>query len=162
MSQTLVILDALVARLQEYFGKQLSVELFPESPKNYRLNHPVGAVLVAFGSSKFGGSDAVDSVFLERNLVLPLTLVFKQLNGAKGVIGYLDQVRDCLSGWRPPHCDLSMVPVDEVFIGQVNGVWQYTQRFATRATQIQSPTITTFRDSQLGGQLQPPSFEATP
>ncbi|MFP5420975.1 MAG: Gp37 family protein [Gammaproteobacteria bacterium] len=162
MSQTLVILDALVARLQEYFGKQLSVELFPESPKNYRLNHPVGAVLVAFGSSKFGGSDAVDSVFLERNLVLPLTLVFKQLNGAKGVIGYLDQVRDCLSGWRPPHCDLSMVPVDEVFIGQVNGVWQYTQRFATRATQIQSPTITTFRDPQLGGQLQPPSFEATP
>lgn len=162
MSQTLVILDALVARLQEYFGKQLSVELFPESPKNYRLNHPVGAVLVAFGSSKFGGSDAVDSVFLERNLVLPLTLVFKQLNGAKGVIGYLDQVRDCLSGWRPPHCDLSMVPVDEVFIGQVNGVWQYTQRFATRATQIQSPTITTFRDTQLGDPLQPPSFEETP
>jgi hypothetical protein len=162
MSQTLQLLDGVVTRLKERFGKELSAELFPESPKNYRLNHPVGALLVAFGSSKFSGSDAVDSVFLERNLVLPLTLVFKQLNGAKGVIGYLDQVRDCLSGWRPPHCDLSMVPVDEVFIGQVNGVWQYTQRFATRATQIQSPTINTFRDPQLGGQLQPPSFEATP
>lgn len=151
MSQTVVVLDAVVARLKEHFGKELSVELFPESPKNYRLNHPVGALLVAFGSSKFSGSDAADSVFLERNLVLPLTLVFKQLNGAKGVIGYLDQVRDCLSGWKPPHCDLPMVPVDEVFIGQVNGVWQYTQRFATRATQIQSPDLDTCRAILIGG-----------
>lgn len=135
--QTLRVLDALVARLQEHFGRELSVELFPENPKTYRLNHPLGAVLVAFGSSKFSNSNASDSEFQERNLVLPLTLVFRQLNGAKGVIGYLDLVRDCLTGWRPPHCDLAMAPLDEVFIGQVNGVWQYTQRFATRATQLQ-------------------------
>lgn len=146
MSQTLQVLDAVVARLQERFGRELSVELFPENPKSYRLNHPTGAVLVAFGSSKFGGSDALDAEFQERNLVLPLTLVFRQLNGAKGVIGYLDQVRDCLTGWRPPHCDIAMAPVDEVFIGQVNGVWQYTQRFATRATQLQ----------QMGAETGPP------
>ncbi|TBV10256.1 Gp37 family protein [Stutzerimonas kirkiae] len=137
MSQTLQLLDAVVARLQEQFGKALSVELFPENPKGYRLNHPTGAVLVAFGSSKFGGSAATDAVFQERNLVLPLTLVFRQLNGPKGVIGYLDPVRDWLTGWTPPHCDIAMAPVDEVFIGQVNGVWQYTQRFATRAIQLQ-------------------------
>lgn len=137
MSQTLLLLDAVVARLQERFGRELSVELFPENPKGYRLNHPAGAVLVAFGSSKFGSSDATDAVLQERNLVLPLTLVFRQLNGPKGVIGYLDPVRDCLTGWTPPNCDSAMAPVDEVFIGQVNGVWQYTQRFATRATQLQ-------------------------
>src|SRR5690606_29811367 len=126
MSQTLELLDALVASLQARFGKELSIELFPENPKGYRLNHPTGAVLVAFGNSKFGGSEALDAAFLARNLMLPLTLVFRQLNGAKGVIAYLDQVRESLTGWKPPHCDLPMVPVDEAFIGQVNGVWQYT------------------------------------
>lgn len=137
MTQTLQLLDAVVARIAEGFGSALAVELFPDNPRNYRLNHPMGAVLVAFGSSKFGVSRATDAVFQERSLVLPLTLAFRQLNGPKGVIGYLDPIRELLSGWTPPNCDQSVAPVDEVFIGQVNGVWQYTQRFATRATQLQ-------------------------
>ena len=138
MSQTLQLLDAVVARLHDEFGQALSAELFPDNPRNYRLNHPVGAVLVAFGSSKFGTPAATDAVFQERHLVLPLTLVFRQLNGAKGAVGYLDPVRELLTGWTPPNCDQAMAPLDETFIGQVNGVWQYTQRFTTRATQLQT------------------------
>lgn len=135
--QTLQLLNGVVARLNEHLGRELVAELFPDNPKNYRLNHPVGAVLVAFGSSKFGNSEALDAELLGRNIVLALTLMFRQLNGPTGVIDYLDVVRDCLTGWRPPHCELAMAPVDEVFIGQANGVWQYTQRYATRTTQLQ-------------------------
>lgn len=137
MSQTTTILDAFVAQLKNTFGQQLSVELFPEKPSGYRLNHPRGAILVAFGNSKFGEPEALDAVFQQRNMTIPLTLVFRQLNGRDGVITYLDAIRDCLTGWYPPHCDNACRPVDEVFIGQVAGLWQYTQRFAIRATQLQ-------------------------
>ncbi len=137
MSQTLALLNAVIQRLQERFGRELAVELFPENPKNYRLNHSIGAVLVAFGSSKFGGSKALDAVLQERNLVLPLTLIFRDLHGAKGAVAHLDSIREELTGWTPPNCDESIAPIDEVFNGQIAGVWQYTQRYATRATHLQ-------------------------
>ncbi|TXI34363.1 MAG: hypothetical protein E6Q69_04165 [Aquipseudomonas alcaligenes] len=138
MGQTEQILDALVERLKAELGRDLMVELFPENPAQYRLNHPRGAVLVAFGKSTFGGSQAVDSMFQERNLVIALTLVFRQLNGKDGAVGYLDRIRDTLTGWWPPHCDQACRPVSERFIGHLQGVWQYGLDIATRATQLQA------------------------
>jgi hypothetical protein len=138
MGQTEQILDALVERLKAELGRDLMVELFPENPAQYRLNHPRGAVLVAFGKSTFGGSQAVDAMFQERNVVIALTLVFRQLNGKDGAVGYLDRIRDTLTGWRPPHCDQACRPVSERFIGHLQGVWQYGLDIATRATQLQA------------------------
>lgn len=137
-TQTEQLLDAIRDRLQEYFGKGLTVELFPENPAGYRLNHPRGAILLAYGKSTFGGSEAGDSMFQARNIVLRLTLVFRQLNGKDGVISYLDQIRACLTGWFAPHCDQACRPVAEQFIGQVAGLWQYGQDYAVRATQLQT------------------------
>lgn len=137
-TQTEQLLDAMRVRLQEAFGKLLMVELFPENPAGYRLNHPCGAILLAYGKSTFGGSEAGDSVFQARNIVIRLTLVFRQLNGKDGVISYLDQIRACLTGWFAPHCDQACRPVAEQFIGQVSGLWQYGQDFAIRATQLQA------------------------
>lgn len=136
-TQTEQLMDAMVARLKEHFGKELMVELFPESPQQFRLNHPRGSVLLAYGKSNFGNSEATDAVFQQRNLVIRLTLVFRQLNGKDGVISYLDRLRACLSGWVAPHCDKACWPVAEHFIGHMNGVWQYAQDFSTRATQVQ-------------------------
>ena len=137
-TQTEQLLDAIRDRLQEHFGKGLTVELFPENPAGYRLNHPRGAILLAYGKSTFGGSEAGDSMFQARNIVLRLTLVFRQLNGKDGVISYLDQIRACLTGWFAPHCDQACRPVAEQFIGQVAGLWQYGQDYAVRATQLQT------------------------
>lgn len=137
-TQTEQLLDAMVARLQAAFGQELMVELFPESPVHYRLNHPRGAVLVAYGKSTFGGSEATDAMFQERNLVFRLTLVFRQLNGRDGVTSYLDRIRDSLTGWYAPHCDMACRPVAEHFIGHLQGVWQYGLDIATRATQLQT------------------------
>ncbi|PTT02204.1 Gp37 family protein [Pseudomonas sp. HMWF006] len=138
-TQTEQLLEALRTRLHEHLGKDLMVELFPENPAGYRLNHPRGSILVAYGKSTFGGSEAGDSIFQARNIVIRLTLVFRQLNGKDGVISYLDQIRTCLTGWLAPHCDQACRPVAEHFIGQMTGLWQYGQDFSLRATQIQDP-----------------------
>ena len=136
-TQTEQLLDAFVARLKKDFDRELAIELFPESPVQYRLNHACGAILVAYGKSTFGASEAVDAVFQARNMIFQLTLVFRQLHGTSGAISYLDRIRECLTGWKPPHCDMACRPSAEHFIGQVQGLWQYGLSIATRATQLQ-------------------------
>lgn len=137
MSQTVELMGAVQARLQEHFGRELMAELFPEAPGQYRLNHPRGSILVAYGRSQFGDSESTNAVFQERRIIIRLTLVFRQLNGKDGVISYLDRIREVLTGWYPPHCDNPIRPVAEQFLGQVQGVWQYALDVATRATQLQ-------------------------
>jgi hypothetical protein len=137
-TQTEQLLDAMRARLQAEFGQQLMVELFPENPQQYRLNHPTGAVLLAYGKSTFSGSHSTDATVQSRYVLLRLTLVFRQLNGTDGVVSYLDRLRACLTGWFPPHGDQACRPVSEQFIGHLNGVWQYAQDFSIRTTQLQS------------------------
>lgn len=136
-TQTEQLLDAMLAKLQQDVGHELMVELFPENPLQYRLNHPRGAVLLAYGKSTFGSSESTDAIFQARTVVLRLTLIFRQLNGTTGVVSYLDRLRACLTGWSPPNADQACRPLSEQFIGHMNGVWQYAQDFATRTTQLQ-------------------------
>lgn len=137
MSMTLTILDAVIAQLKTAHGHELAVEYFPEQPLNYRLNHPVGAVLVSYAKSNFATNEAVDSTWMAREMTIPLTLMFRQLNGKKGVIAYLDHVRSTLTGWTPPHCDNALKPVSEQFLAQNAGIWQYALDFTTTTNQIQ-------------------------
>lgn len=132
------LLDAMLARLQAELGSELMIELFPENPLQYRLNHPRGAVLLAYGKSTFGPSQTTDATLQTRHWLLRLTLVFRQLNGKDGVISHLDRIRTCLTGWHPPHADQACRPVSEQFIGHFNGVWQYAQDFATSTTHLQT------------------------
>lgn len=136
-TQTEQLLDAFVARLKKDFDRELAIELFPENPAQYRLNHACGAILVAYGKSTFGASESTDAVFQARNMSFQLTLVFRQLHGTSGAISYLDRIRECLTGWKPPHCDMTCRPTAENFIGQVQGLWQYGLSIATRAVQLQ-------------------------
>lgn len=132
------LLDAMLARLQADLGSELIIELFPENPLQYRLNHPRGAVLLAYGKSTFGQSESTDACFQARHLVLRLTLVFRQLNGKDGVVSHLDRIRACLTGWYPPHAHQACRPVSEHFIGHQNGLWQYAQDFATDTPHLQT------------------------
>ncbi|PMY62083.1 MULTISPECIES: Gp37 family protein [Pseudomonas] len=155
-TQTEQVMDAMQKRLQETFGQMLMVELFPEDPARYRLNHPRGAILLAYGKSTFSGSEAGDSMFQARNIVIRLTLVFRQLNGKDGVVSHLDEIRACLTGWFAPHCDQACRPVAEQYIGQAGGLWQYAQDFALRATQLQ------VMGPESGPLLTEPRFEEYP
>lgn len=137
-TQTEYLMAAVVERLASEFGKELLAELFPEKPSQYRLNHPRGAVLVAFGKSTFDDSESLDSMFQERKITLRLTLVFRQLNGKDGAISYLDRIRARLTGWKAPNCVSACRPVAESFIGEVQGLWQYGLDISTTATQLQT------------------------
>lgn len=152
-TQTEQLLDALRERLQQAFSKELSVELFPENPAQYRLNHPRGAILLAYGKSTFSDGESTDAMFQARSIVLRLTLVFRQLNGKDGVVRYLDRIRTCLTGWYAPHCDQACRPLSEQFIGHTSGVWQYAQDFGARATQLQA------MQPEVGAPLQSFEFE---
>lgn len=136
-TQTEQLMAAVIDRLKAHFGQELMIELFPENSAQYRLNHPRGAILVAFGKSSFDDSEAMDAMFQARKIVLRLTFVFRQLNGKDGVISYLDRARGALTGWKAPHCDVACRPLAEAFIGQTQGIWQYALDISTRATQLQ-------------------------
>lgn len=136
-TQTEQLMLAIVERLKAHFDQELMIELFPENSAQYRLNHPRGAVLVAFGKSSFDDSESTDAMFQTRKIVLRLTFVFRQLNGKDGVISYLDRARGALAGWKAPHCDVACRPLAEAFIGQTQGIWQYALDISTRATQLQ-------------------------
>jgi len=137
MSITQDMLDAVLAHLKARFGKQLAVEYFPDAPQTYRLNHPVGAVLLMFSRSRFSASTGLGTIVQPREVTFTLTLVFKKLNGAQGAVPYLDGLRAALVGFRPPHCQMGLAVVSEDRIGHVAGLWQYQQEYSTQSMQIE-------------------------
>jgi len=162
MAQTLTeaLIESVIARLQAEYGKQLDVAWYPQEPMNFHLAHPVGAVLVGYAKSQFGGDQATDATWVERQLTLPLTLVFCQLNGSHGVIAWLDRLRETLTGFMPTHCDAPLRPISEYFIGYTPGIWQYGQEWATRTVQVQKidPAFGIPFAPHFGAPLQAPHF----
>lgn len=113
------VLDELRRRIP-----QLQVEYFPEQPDDYRLNHAVGALLVSYVGSRFQGSIDSWHVAQPQQFRLTVTVVMRQLNGKGGALDALDALRASLVGFSPPDCQ-SLVAVQESFLGQVKGLWQY-------------------------------------
>jgi len=146
---TEAIMQSVVERLQSAHGKDLDVQFYPQDPLGFHLAHPVGAVLVGYSASQFGAEQSGSATWVERELTLPLTLVFCQLNGPDGVIGWLDRLRERLTGFTPAHCDAPLRPTAEHVIGETTGIWLYGQTWATRTVQVQT------LEAQTGALLQP-------
>lgn len=136
MGITLTIMDDVLAKIRADFP-DLEVELFPEAPHNYRLNHPTGALLLSFPAGQFGKPLHTGAVVQQRDLQLRITLMFRQLNGRDGAIDVLDRLRLALVGYQPAHCRRRMFAVDEKFIGNIDSIWQYALAVATETLQIQ-------------------------
>ncbi|EHL6280429.1 TPA: Gp37 family protein [Escherichia coli] len=136
----LPVLDAVLARLREKLP-QLQVEYFPEKPAEYRLNHPVGALLLSYAGSRFDRPDDTGAVIQSQTIQLCVTVVFRQLNGKKGAINVLDAVRRILGGHTPPGCRRRIWLTREVFLGEVRGLWQYALDFATESVFIEDSDL---------------------
>ncbi|MFT8210564.1 MAG: Gp37 family protein [Symbiopectobacterium sp.] len=134
---TLTLLSAVVERLRLQLPG-LHVDFFPERPEQFRLNHPRGAVLVSYGKSRFGQTQDIGVVIQPQTVRLTATVVVRQLNGKDGAVAVLDQVRQCLGGWRPPDCQRDIWLVEEVFWGQTEGLWQYVLTVETVTAFIQN------------------------
>ena len=136
----LPVLDAVLTRLREKLP-QLQVEYFPEKPAEYRLNHPVGALLVSYAGSRFDKPNDIGAVLQTQTIQLCVTVVFRQLNGKRGAIDVLDAVRRILGGYTPPNCHRRIWLTREVFIGEVKGLWQYALDFATESVFIEDSDL---------------------
>lgn len=154
MSITVAILEAVLVRLQAQMPG-LAAEFFPDRPADYRLNHPVGALLISYVGSKFAESEDLDGIVQPRALRVSVTLVMRQLNGRLGAVAALDELRRVLVGYKPPHCTLKLAASDEKFLGEVAGLWQYALDLTTQTMQVEdaeyngAPPLTeiTFEDT---------------
>jgi hypothetical protein len=146
MASTLEIIDAIAGRLKAKLP-QFAVEFFPDKPRDYRLNHPRGALLVSYTGSRYGDLIDIAYVAQERTLVVTVTVVMRQLNGRGGAIDAVDAARLALLGWRPPDCQ-QLTAASETFLGETAGLWQYalnlrTETLAVEDTEVESgPELT--------------------
>ncbi|EDV3150608.1 Gp37 family protein [Salmonella enterica] len=133
---TLPVLDDLVTRLRARLPG-LHVAYFPDSPDAFTLTHPVGAVLLSYSRSTYGTSESTGAVVQPQTMRFVATVVLRQLNGRDGAVDVLDSVRQALGGWRPQNCLRPVWLVEDTFLGEVQGLWQYALTFATQSFFIQ-------------------------
>ncbi|ECR8353357.1 hypothetical protein F2D64_16525 [Salmonella enterica] len=137
---TLPVLDDLVARLRARLPG-LHVAYFPDSPDAFTLTHPVGAVLLSYSRSTYGTSESTGAVVQPQTMRFVATVVLRQLNGRDGAVDVLDSVRQALGGWRPQNCLRPVWLVEDTFLGEVQGLWQYALTFATQSFFIQDDNL---------------------
>lgn len=141
MATTLEMIDAIVARLKAKVPA-LAVEYFPDRPADYRLNHPLGALLVSYPGSRFDETVDTAAVVQPRRIHFSVTVVLRQLNGRGGAIDVLDQARVALVGFRPPDCR-KLAAVSETFLGEEAGLWQYALDLSTVSVIVEDYTPST-------------------
>lgn len=130
------VLNAVLKRLKEKLP--IPVEFFPDRAACFRLNHDIGTCLLSYGKSTYGKVKDTSVVIQPQTLRFTATLVFRQLNGNQGAIEALDWVRRALGGFRPPDCKSAIIFIDDVFLGELNGLWQYAISFETQSFFIES------------------------
>ena len=146
------IIAAVVVRLKEKVPN-LAVDDWPEKPESYRLNHPVGALLVTYMGSQFAAPR--DLTFVTQDVTFNFIVVAKirQLNGRDGVLATQDAVRKALVGFKPPNCHRKTWATSEDIPDEENGIWQGQTHFSTMTTQIEA------EEGEDGPPMKPPSFK---
>jgi hypothetical protein len=137
---TLHIIESVVDQLKIQIPK-LAVENFPDKPSEYRLNHPKGALLVSYAGSRFGETEDVGMVVQRQIITLSITVVMRLLNGSEGAIEVLDKVRAVLIGFKPPGCRRKIWAVNEKFLGESAGIWQYALDVNTESILIEADEV---------------------
>lgn len=128
--------QAVIQRLKDRLGDELEVESFPDDPDDYRLNHPLGALLVRYHGSKYGPDLDTDMVVQDRLMAVEVTLVLRSLNGKEGCYEYLERVRLALAGFKPPAFK-KLRPLSEEFMSRDKGEWRYAIDFSTSTLVIE-------------------------
>lgn len=135
MSATRPIIDAVVEHLQAAIP-WVSVEAFPERPSEYQFIHPVGAILVGYGGSKFGEIEQLGRIAQQRDVRLVLTVFGSSLNADDGTLGILDETRLAMVGFAPPNCRPCHL-ISEEFLAEDAGAWQYQLVLQTETQQVE-------------------------
>ena len=132
---TVLVLDAIKMRLADKVA-HVAIDLFPERPEDYRLNHAVAALLIGYSGSQYATTSDTGMIAQQRELRVFVTVAARKLNGTTGAIGLSDQVISALQGWRAPHCQ-PMWLIKDSFAGETAGIWRHVVELATRTMAVQ-------------------------
>lgn len=140
-TRTQAVLDAVLATLTAAFTPagetkpKYAIELYPDDPDRYRLMHPHGALLVRQLASSYeepqrsGNRHASltsrQQLPQQRTVVIRVTTMFRQLNGADGVTAVVDQATDALAGAVLGDAAGGAWLVADGFEGVDGGVWEH-------------------------------------
>jgi hypothetical protein len=125
MSETLQA--ALVAKLGTMIKWQ--VANFPDNPKEWKLLHPKGAVLVQYGASRYGKPDGLGVIVQQRDVQLGLQIVGRAQHGDSGAVTMLDFLIETLPGQQLPGYTPIYLLRDS-FISESSGIWNYQLEIA--------------------------------
>jgi len=124
LTSTSALLDEVVAVLTAALPA-VAVELYPQRPAAYRLNHPVGAVLVAYRGAEFGPQLQEWDDQQEQRARWGTVLVFRELYGRAGALPALDLVRATLARYQPAGARARCKVLGERFLEHEAGLWIY-------------------------------------
>jgi hypothetical protein len=126
---------AIVNKLKEALPNLL-VEAYPDHPSSFKMIHPKGAVLVHYSGSKFLPSLFEEVIVQERKVSYDLILLNRSLRGNGGIYDTMDNVREALTGFQTEETT-KFYPLEEEFILEENGLWQYGMRFESFTKHIE-------------------------
>ena len=135
MATTKAILQAVADRLKAE-APGVAVELYPENPGAWRMNHPRAALLVDYRGSRYGEPVDTHIVAQGRDLSIGVSVVARTLHDAYGALAITDAVRLALLGQRLPDCFKTRL-ASERFVSQEAGNWVYELVFAVESLVVE-------------------------
>lgn len=127
---------AIVNKLKQALP-DLLIEAYPDHPSSFKMIHPKGAVLVHYSGSKFLPSLFEEVIVQERKVSYDLIILNRSLRGNGGIYDTMDKVREALTGFQTEDTT-KFYPLEEEFILEENGLWQYGMRFESFTKHIES------------------------
>jgi len=106
----------------------MAIEGFPDDPREYRLLHPKGALLVRYQGARYEESIVTGLIRQRVRLEYDVVVVSRNLRNHQGAYDMMDQVRTALTGYEIDN--EKIYPVSDGFINETEGLWQYGMRFA--------------------------------
>jgi hypothetical protein len=114
----------------------IEIRSFPDSPSEYNLVHPGGALLVRYDGSDYQEPDGNNQRFLTQTRLFRwiITIVQKNLsfrNNHHGIYDLIELVRTTLSGYTitsKPDASI-MYPIGDRFVSENQGTWIYQMTF---------------------------------
>jgi hypothetical protein len=146
--------QAIVDRLKSKFGADWKVDHFPDAPQRYTFGARGEELLVSYERSTYGAPESMAPISQRRDAEFAVMLVVRSLRGAKGAQETIENLRKALQGWRPTAPNEAnvqvplgmgpMIPKEDTFVGEDNGVWRFSVSFTSSAVAIQvtEPVIT--------------------
>lgn len=136
--KTIMALEqGILERLRDLIDK-VAIEPFPDDPKNYKLRHQRGVLLVGYRGADFGAELDVELVDQERTLAFDVVVLARGLgsHSDSGAYRHIEATRVALAGYVVPGFD-PLVPRRERFLGHTDGVWSYAITFTARMIAVE-------------------------